>query len=260
MKYLILLLASLSLTACLGGTSTTTTASAPSVGAPNALASSGCSVNQAAGGAEFSCSDGSSALAANGATGATGATGPQGPQGPTGATGATGPQGATGPTGPAGGNGGFVAKDANGVQIGTQYLGLQYNGNFTVYDSTDSAVVTYVPVLQIGGAGNTVAVMQSWYLLYYTGANCTGSTYMQAPAIMNSLTHFAGTTASTGLIYKATGPSVRQITYASYIDLNTSSSCKNTAITGYDDTPVTAVTTSMPLSVAYPPQVVFVPN
>ena len=92
-----------------------------------------------------------------GATGATGATGPMGPSGP------TGPAGPTGPTGPAG-SGGAMLKDKNGVAQG--YL-MGYDNYF--YFTVENSGYLY----QVGVDGTFPAGQ-----IYWTGANCTGTPYL----------------------------------------------------------------------------------
>ena len=92
-----------------------------------------------------------------GAAGATGASGPMGPSGP------TGPTGAAGPAGPAG-SAGLTLKDRNGVSQG--YL-IGYDNYF--YFTVENSGYFY----QVGVDG-TFFIGQ----IYWTGANCTGTPYL----------------------------------------------------------------------------------
>lgn len=99
-------------------------------------------------------------IAKGGATGSAGAAGATGPMGPSGPTGPTGPQG---PAGPAG-SGGVQLKDKNGVSQG--YL-LGYDNYF--YFTVENSGYLY----EVGVDG-TFAPGQIWW----TGANCTGTPYL----------------------------------------------------------------------------------
>ena len=108
-----------------------------------------------------------------GPKGDTGATGPAGPQGATGPAGSVGPvgpagaQGATGPQGPAG-PGMLTLWDANGTKLGTIMSLPSYGSAVEVYTSTGH-------VLALGWDG-TMAPEQ----IYYTGAGCTGTAYLNS--------------------------------------------------------------------------------
>ncbi|WP_217996811.1 hypothetical protein [Nocardioides jensenii] len=96
-----------------------------------------------------------------GEDGATGPAGPAGPAGPPGPIGATGP---AGPVGPAGG--GTVLKDGNGAAIGK--IQSVTRNSVTVLTSNGY-------MLAIGWDGS-IAPAQA----YYTGANCTGTAYLNS--------------------------------------------------------------------------------
>lgn len=103
-----------------------------------------------------------------GATGAAGVQGPAGPQGasgPKGDTGATGAQGPAGPQGPAGANAPHL-KDANGTVVGSAIYADGYG--VTVLTSTGN-------VASVEWDG-TISPAQ----IYYTGAACTGTAYLNA--------------------------------------------------------------------------------
>ena len=99
-----------------------------------------------------------------GLTGPAGATGATGPAGPTGATGPAGPTGATGPAGP--GGGGVVLVDNNSAEIGKVLYADGYGA--TVLTTTGHTV-------SLNWDG-TISPGQ----IYYTGAGCTGTAYLNS--------------------------------------------------------------------------------
>ena len=100
-----------------------------------------------------------------GPTGPNGAKGDKGDNGPTGPAGATGPVGATGPAGPTGpAGGGKNLLDGNNVNLGSVL-------------SADQSGVT---VLTSGGYMIEIPWNAAFpsAQIYYTGANCTGTAYL----------------------------------------------------------------------------------
>jgi Collagen triple helix repeat (20 copies) len=191
---LIVLFAVLSLSSI--GCNSTPPPAAPALSTiAGAASSSGCSVAQVTGGAQITCSDGSSALissgtagsngssGATGAQGAVGATGPQGPMGPQGVAGANGSQGAMGPTGAQGLAGMFQAVDMNGVTIGNEFV------ETIPYSAASGSVVATLVHYDVGnvfiyyssqapGTGSIVGVGGVEYI-YYQMANCAGQAYAE---------------------------------------------------------------------------------
>lgn len=130
-----------------------------------------------------------------GLTGATGPAGPTGPTGPTGATGAAGPAGATGSQGPIGITGATGATGANGPQgiqgvqgaVGPVGPAGPAGGGTTVEDGNG---VTLGTVLSIARSSVTIRTSTGYMItlgwdgvippgqIYYTGAFCTGTAYL----------------------------------------------------------------------------------
>jgi len=144
-------------------------------------------------------------------TGPAGPAGATGPQGPVGATGAQGIQGETGPQGEQGIQGIQGPAGATGAQ-GEQGIQGPPGTAFFVYDSADNLIG---PVISYGcDSGNanyrpaifndiTVVVtiegkryplcvgrggFERFTTLYYTGANCTGSAYLNGGAMIPDTT------------------------------------------------------------------------
>lgn len=244
----IAVLTCVSLTGCPGGGSgsaaSTTTTTVPSTGVVGGLAASLCTIAQITTGATISCTDGSSANLLNGATGAVGSTGAQGVVGPTGPQGPQGIQGAAG----AAGSGGFVAKDANGVVLGT-VVQLSVNGPsipVVVWDAADQVLVSYLDEADLVG-GSVAGVSASVYTepLYYTTSNCTGTPYMSLQAQTGiQLYNTSLGSVKTGAAKFATVTVNSEVSTTSTQCVASSGSIKGV--------PVTMVTTSQLLTIALP--------
>jgi hypothetical protein len=176
------------------------------------LSLQGCRVISSVIGATVSCADGQADLK-NGDDGHQGQQGPQGPQGP------SGPQGPQGNPGSPGPNASLVIKNGNNIAA---YF-LQFN---------DSSVYPYNAVLVMYPTGEVVWVNLATgkltgrpYLIYYTGANCTGTAYVpprqDMPYSLNRV--FVGTNndGSYYKFYKITGYETHFITAISEREFNT---------------------------------------
>lgn len=233
-----------------------------------------------------------------GVAGPTGATGPQGPAGLTGPTGAqgikgdvgaTGPAGATGPQGsagqgvPTGGTAGQVLTKVDGTNYNTQWA-TPGGGGLAVYDANNVKLGTlidlpagnisstnYVTVQTSTGYLVTIyltKINNSDYLLgsqiYWTGANCSGTPYLNAGSSNTNYRYAKVLTYSysTGSLYSSSNPnadgtsqSVTMPTIASQ-ESPTTGAC--TTVTtppttlGYALTPVSRATAGLPSAIARP--------
>lgn len=239
MKYVILLVSSMSLTACLSGGGGAASASNPSTTPVNEnqiMTAAGCSLAAVAGGVQFTCGtdvgtviDGATGPAgATGATGAVGATGATGAAGATGATGATGPTGAAGAAGAAGPAGAFVLS-SGGTQLGTYFVGAYpYSPDtmYCAYDTTLSLIIAYTTTPDLSGVQ-----APSLGTVYFASANCTGAAYADttyyhtACPFQGGLAYFAGATQATNKYY-ATGHGYGSQNYTSILN---SGGCSNSS-------------------------------
>lgn len=248
-KLVSMVVVSMSLTACLGGggssssSSTTPAPKTPNLLSPTALAATGCTVVQQLTGADFGCSDGSTATVANGtngtngtngsngaagaastvagpqgpagtngtngtngAAGAAGATGPQGPAGPAGAAGAQGPAGAAGAAGAAGSA--LVIHDVNGTVM-TNLVLVMSNAQFNWFLNTVTGHTVAYANTYLGG-------VRSPGQLFYTGVVCTGTPIAASSAFSGYF--FGEVVTLAGSYYAVQSYTSAPVTYQSYYD------------------------------------------
>lgn len=114
-------------------------------------------------------------IGAQGPQGATGPTGPQGVQGPTGIQGLPGPTGPAGPTGATGATGpsgtGVRLIDANDVVLGNVVSAARNSVTFVTSAG-------YMTTINWNGTFSPAQI-------YYTGATCTGSAYLNSGSSAN---------------------------------------------------------------------------
>lgn len=209
--------------------------------------------------------------------------GPTGPQGPSGPTGATGPQGSPGQGVPTGGTAGQVLTKVDGTNYNTQWA-TPGGGGLAVYDANNVklGILIDLPAANIASSNYVTLQTSAGYVvtiyltksnnsdfllgtqIYWTGANCSGTPYLNAGSSTANYRSAKVLTYSysAGSLYSAsnpnsdgTSPTVTMPTIATSESPTTglcSAVTTQPTTLGYALTPVTRATAGLPTTIARP--------